>query len=139
MHKCIFICISVATAALADSNCMILFVVHRVRLIDGPDVHAGRVEIYANRTGGLDNAQWWTVCDDYWDIQDARVICRQLGYPDAVAAPLSAHYGQGTGPIWLDNVQCLGNESDIFACEHIEIDNQNCEHLQDASVECSSK
>ena len=86
----------------------------------------------------MDNAQWGTVCDDNWDIQDARVACRQLGYPDAVAAPLFAHYGQGTGPIWLDNVQCLGNESDIFACSHNGISYHNkCLHDEDAVVECS--
>ena len=91
--------------------------------------------MYTSSTGGLDDAQWGTICDDNWDIQDAKVVCRQLGYPDAVAAPLSAHYGQGTGPVWLDNVQCLGNESDIFACARN--GHHNCWHDEDASVECS--
>ena len=113
------------------------FVVHRVRLINGPNSHTGRVEVYANSTGGLDNAQWGTICDDNWDIQDARVICRQLGYPDAVAAPLSAHYGQGTGPILLDDVQCLGNELDLFMCAYNRNGYHNCKHDKDASAECS--
>jgi len=65
------------------------------------------------------------------------VICRQLGYPDVVAAPLSAHYGEGTRQIWLDNVECFGTESDIFACQHNGFGNHNCEHDNDASVECS--
>ena len=115
------------------------FLVHHIRLTDGPDPHAGRVEVYANSTGGVDNAQWGTICDDNWDIQDARVVCHQLGYPDAVAAPLSAYYGEGTGPILLDNVKCHGNESDIFACVHNGIGSHNCDHDQDASVECSSE
>ena len=93
--------------------------------------------MYTNSTGGLNNAEWGTICDDSWDIQDARVICRQLGYPDAVAAPLFARYGQGTGPIWLDNVQCLGNESDVFLCAHNGISYHNCKHDEDASAECS--
>ena len=111
-------------------------VAHRVRLINGPNSRTGRVEVYTNSTGGLDNAEWGTICDDNWDIQDARVVCRQLGYPDAVAAPSSAHYGQGIGTIWLNNVQCLGSELDLFACEHSRNIQQNCKHDKDASVEC---
>ena len=119
-------------------NINFVFVVHRVRLTSGPNAHTGRVEVYTNSSGGVNNAQWGTICDDSWDIQDARVICQELGYPDAVAAPTAAHYGEGTGPIWLDNVQCLGNESNIFECTHNGIGERNCEHDQDASVECLS-
>ena len=64
------------------------------------------------------------------------MICHQLGYPDVVTAPRSAHYGEGTGPIWLDNVQCIGNESDLFECGHDGVGNRNCEHNKDASAEC---
>lgn len=63
-------------------------------------------------------------------------MCRQLGYLDAFAAPLFAHYGEGSGRIWLDNLQCLGTESDLFACVHNGIGVHNCDHDEDASVEC---
>ena len=104
-----------------------------VRLVDGPDPYTGRVEVYTS-TGGL--GRWGTICDDSWDIQDARVVCHELGYPYALAALRGAHYGEGTGPIWLDNVQCLGNESGIFTCVHNGIGYHNCLHNEDASVEC---
>ena len=65
-------------------------------------------------------------------------MCHQLGYPYAVAAPSRAHYGEGAGPIWLDNVHCVGNESDIFTCVHSDIGNHDCMHNEDASVECLS-
>ena len=108
-----------------------------MRLVNGSNQRTGRIEVYTNNTGGLDNGEWGTVCDDDWDIQDARVVCRQLGYPDAVAAPRNAHYGEGTGPVWLDDVDCLGAELDLFACAHNGLGNHNCEHDKDASVECS--
>lgn len=95
--------------------------------------------MYANSTGGVDNGEWGTICDNNWDIQDAIVVCHQLGYLYAVAAPLSPRYGEESGPIWLDNLHCLGNESDIFACEHSGFGSQSCKHGQHVSVECSSK
>jgi len=108
----------------------------RIRLINGSSPNIGRVEIYTNSTGGVDNAQWGTICDNDWDILDARVVCHQLGYLDAVAAPTSAYYGQGIGPIWLDNVQCFGTEPDLIGCRYNRIGENHCEHGCDASAEC---
>ena len=106
-------------------------------MTDGPNPSTGRVEIYANSTGGLDNAEWGTICDDHWDIRDARVVCHQLGYPDAMDVPLTGYYGQGVGPVWLNSLQCFGNESDLFVCVHNGFGYHNCKDDQDASVECS--
>jgi len=106
----------------------------QVRLVDGPNPYTGRVEVYIS-TGGL--GRWGTICDDNWDIQDATVVCHELGYTYAVGAPLNAHHGEGTGPVWLSNVQCFGNESEILACVHDGIDNHGCFHNKDASAECS--
>jgi len=114
----------------------ILYYIDRVRLIDGSNSASGRVEVYITSSGDPDNGEWGTVCDDNWDILDARVVCHQLGYLDAEAAPLSAYYGQGIGTIWLENLQCFGTEPDLFACIHNGIGEHDCDHSKDASAKC---
>ena len=101
-----------------------------LRLVGGSGSWEGRVEVYYNNI-------WGTVCDDSWDIYDARVVCRQLGFPGAVSAPGSARFGAGRGRIWLDNVACSGSESSIIYCRHNGWGSHDCSHGEDASVICS--
>ncbi len=101
-----------------------------VRLMDG-GANAGRVEVYYN-------GQWGTVCDDYWDINDANVVCRQLGFSSASSFPYYATYGQGSGPVWMDDVDCQGKESSLFSCTHRGWGVTNCGHGEDASVVCNT-
>ena len=87
------------------------------------------MEVYYNGT-------WGTVCDDSWDIDNADVVCKQLGFRDALDVYGSAYYGQGTGQIVLDDVDCLGSESSLFSCRHSGVGIHNCRHSQDVSVRC---
>ena len=50
-----------------------------------------------------------------------------------------ATYGQGSGPILLDQVQCFGNESNVFDCPRNDIGMHNCAHDQDAGVTCTAR
>ena len=100
-----------------------------VRLVGRNHSYEGRVEVFHQ-------GQWGTVCDDRWDIADAQVVCNQLGYKGAVKALHSAHYGQGTGAIFLDNLECTGTESSLIHCRHGGLYSHNCNHGEDAGVIC---
>jgi hypothetical protein len=102
----------------------------QVRLVDG-NATAGRVELCYNNT-------WGTVCDDFWDVEDARVVCRQLGLPYLTPLPLAAQFNQGMGPILLDDLHCNGDEMSLLECPHRGIGNHNCRHFEDAGVICSN-
>lgn len=101
-----------------------------IRLMDSDTPLTGRVEIFHSN-------QWGTICSDGWDINDADIVCKQLGFPQATQAYGGASYGKGTGPIWMAGVACTGSESFLDECSHDGWGNNNCTHSNDASVQCS--
>ena len=93
----------------------------------------GRVEVLY---GGI----WGSVCNRAWDFSDAQVVCKQLGYDYTVAAvTASKFFGEGSGPVWLEDVACSGNESALKDCEMATIGNSGCSHSRDAGVICSGE
>uniref|UniRef100_A0A5F9CYX7 Macrophage scavenger receptor 1 n=1 Tax=Oryctolagus cuniculus TaxID=9986 RepID=A0A5F9CYX7_RABIT len=101
-----------------------------VRLVGGRGPHEGRVEI-------LHNGQWGTVCDDHWELRAGQVVCRSLGYRGVKSVHKKAYFGQGTGPIWLNEVPCLGMESSIEECKIRQWGVRVCSHGEDAGVTCT--
>ena len=99
-----------------------------VRLVGGDSSKEGRVEVFLN-------GMWGTVCDDSWSLDDALVVCRQLGYPSVLAAKGSAFYGVGNLSIVMDEVACSGNESRLQDCQ-FDAHTDNCSHSEDAGVHC---
>ncbi len=60
----------------------------------------------------------------------------QICYSTGASFQCCATYGQGTGPIVLDNVACGGTEASLFACPHNGINVHNCVHGEDVGVVC---
>ncbi|XP_072168033.1 scavenger receptor cysteine-rich domain-containing protein DMBT1-like [Diadema setosum] len=102
-----------------------------LRLVGGNTPYEGRIEIQLEGT-------WGTVCDNNWDKSDSRVLCRQLGLGPGVEAPGNATFGKGTGPIYVDNLDCRGHESSIALCPNNGVEVHNCTHDNDAGVVCSA-
>ena len=119
-----------------------------MRLVDGSNYHEGRVEVCVN---GI----WGTVCHHYWDSNDAQVACYQLGHSKygktentrkikvffslGAIAYNDGHFRSGDGSIFLDNVQCLGTESNILDCNHNVIGVHDCSDRKDAGIACMGR
>ena len=91
---------------------------------------SGNVEVFINR-------QWGRICDDAWDLEDARVVCRELGFPEAEYATCCGWYfGQASGQPLMDTVECTGNESSLFHCRHMASSEASCSRRDSAGVIC---
>ena len=105
-----------------------------VMLVGGSGPHEGRVEIlYHGRHG--------TICSRYWDIRDATVVCKMIGYERARRSYKGSHFGNGTEEILLDAVECKGKERSLLSCKHRGIGANDdvsfsCHHGNDAGVTC---
>eukprot|EP01084_Bolivina_argentea_P304020 524992_1 len=107
-----------------------------IRLVGGPSVLAGRLEIF-------DNGIWGTVCDDYFDERDAKVACVQLANELGIsennvnfARFMGNLYGEGTAPILWNNLFCNGSETTLSDCKAFN-HQINCRHDQDVSISCA--
>ncbi|XP_032110922.1 scavenger receptor cysteine-rich domain-containing group B protein isoform X2 [Sapajus apella] len=100
-----------------------------LRLVGGPSRCRGRLEV-------MHGGSWGSVCDDDWDVVDANVVCRQLGCGLALPVPRPLAFGQGRGPILLDNVECRGQEAALSECGSRGWGIHNCFHYEDVAVLC---
>ena len=102
-----------------------------MRLVGGTTRSKGRVEVYRN-------GFWGTICKDGWNIPDASVVCRMLGYTGAWTAGCCTDYPGGTGPVWLSDLSCTGEEKSLTECGHSGWGINDCDHGKDVEVICHS-
>ncbi|XP_056006894.1 deleted in malignant brain tumors 1 protein-like [Ostrea edulis] len=112
-----------------NSGSLVLCIFEAIRLVNGENNYTGRVEVFHN-------GAWGTVCDDSFDRREASVLCRMLGYHNGGWAFNKAQYGQGLERIWIDNLECYGNETDISQCKSSTWGVSNCNHYEDAAISC---
>ncbi|XP_072221037.1 lysyl oxidase homolog 3B isoform X2 [Leuresthes tenuis] len=103
---------------------------NNVRLKGGARLGEGRVEV-------LKDNEWGTVCDDRWNLQSASIVCRELGFGSAKEALTGGRMGQGMGPIYMNEVKCLGHEKSIWNCPFKNTTSEDCQHMEDAAVRCN--
>ena len=63
-------------------------------------------------------------------------MCAQVGCGSAVSALRKAFFGEGAGPIWLDNVRCSSDDETLQECRHRGWGIHNCQHREDAGIIC---
>ena len=90
----------------------------------------GYVEIYFN-------GAWGTICRQGWGFLDAFVVCRQLGFSWVSYRGWEGDYGPDpAGPVWLNDVQCLGSEKSLDKCANDGWKDHNCTSGRTAAVSC---
>ena len=100
-----------------------------VRLVDGTDANRGRLEVYHN-------GEWGTVCDDNFNLNDARVACRQLGLSEPYSGNFQYDATGGSGAILMDNLACAGDEAALAHCPFNGWGVHNCGHSEDVGLIC---
>ncbi|KAJ8034096.1 Neurotrypsin [Holothuria leucospilota] len=106
-------------------------VIKGIRLAGGFSTSSGRLEV-------LMNGEWGTVCHHGWSVNNAHVVCSQLGYSGAAYTFTNGIYGEGSGFIWLTDVECIGNETSLSECKNGKDLQPDCSHRKYAGVFCAS-
>ena len=77
------------------------------------------------------------VCDDRWDLKDAWVVCRQLGFVSVVDFTQNSYFGNVGNWFSMRNVNCEGDENFLSECEHQK--SAYCSIYDGAGVKCSTE
>ncbi len=101
-----------------------------VRLIDGLYPSEGYLQ-----TRLPNSSTWTTVCDVDWDLRDANVVCKQLGFSYAFEISAEGTLTSDLGNVIANNVYCNGDEDNFGECS-LE-NNSECWSPDPAAVACT--
>ena len=102
-----------------------------IRLVSGDTGLEGRVEVYYDR-------EWCAVCGNGWNLNDATVVCRELGFGPAIVGESEELYGQVNKKYWCSDLNCAGTESNFVNCPHSKMGVHDCNCSSDAIVKCTA-
>ncbi|XP_069774016.1 scavenger receptor cysteine-rich domain-containing protein DMBT1-like [Narcine bancroftii] len=103
-----------------------------LRLVNWSSPCTGRVEVYHQGV-------WGTVDDKGWDLDEAAVVCREIGCGTALQAPGDSYFGSGTGPMVTWSVNCTGNETSLRNCTLESLNLYKYSQNHNAGVICSER
>ncbi|CAB1458975.1 unnamed protein product [Pleuronectes platessa] len=72
-------------------------------------------------------------------MAEAQVVCRQLQFSGAKSVVIGKDYGQVSGPIWLDDINCKGTENHLFTCGFKGWGVTDCTHKEDVGIICETE
>jgi len=112
---------------------MFVYPAAAARLVEGQSTREGLVQVYYNKT-------WGWVCADKWDKQNADVACRMMGFPGSLSSFSDKEKTKKTSlRVWLNNMQCFGNESSLFSCINSGFGDHDCDSRGIAGAICRPK
>ncbi|CAI8033836.1 Hepatocyte growth factor receptor, partial [Geodia barretti] len=107
-----------------------------VRLVGGVTNSTGRLEFCANGV-------WGRICNklEYWGPENARVVCRQLGFSEKGAYILDYEdrFGTSNRAAVIGEVYCNGTEPELLECFHASIGSHRCyrgRYVTDIIISC---
>ncbi|XP_051813978.1 scavenger receptor cysteine-rich type 1 protein M130-like isoform X2 [Acanthochromis polyacanthus] len=124
LHSALKDCLTVNHEQISDS--LEVTCSDSVRLVGGTHRCSGRLQVKRNQV-------WSSVCSDGFDLQDAEVVCRELGCgsPSGFKEEL---YGEA--PEWIPEFRCGGHESALLHCERS--DRDTCSPGTTVTLTCSA-
>ncbi|XP_048254476.1 uncharacterized protein LOC124148932 isoform X5 [Haliotis rufescens] len=91
-----------------------------------PSYNKGLLQVYHS-------GRWGTVCDDYFGLVEASVVCKALGYQGGKVIDESSSI-----TMWLDDVQCTMRNTDLKYCKHRQWGSDDCSDSEAVGVQCFS-